>query len=380
VKVCVIDTGIDKGHPEYTALNMTGVTTSAGTWNTDGYGHGTHCAGIIAAGQNGLGVVGVAPEAVVVPLKVFDNSGNWAYSSWVVDAAVECQKQGAKIISMSLGSSYYSSYEHGVFKTLHSQGVVSIAAAGNSGDSTLSYPASYDVVLSVAATYSSKAKAGFSQYNSFVDIAAPGVSVLSSVPRSLVTNGYPYQYWSGTSMATPHVAGVAALLRQKNPTASASAIMNAITSTAEDLGAAGRDDEFGYGFVRALDAINSLPYPPTNAPTAAPTSTPTWPTTDAPTRSPTVTPSQAPTPTTKAPTDLPTEAPTKRPTRFPTKRPSKAPVKPATKSPIKKPTKPTKKPVKKPTKRPVKKPTKRPTKKPLKPPSKRPTEAPILPS
>jgi serine protease len=316
VKVCVMDSGIDKGHPEYSALNMTGVTTSAGKWNTDGNGHGTHCAGTIAAGQNGVGVVGVAPEATVVPLKVFDETGTWAYSSWVVDAAVQCQQQGANIVSMSLGSSYYSSYEHSVFKTLHSQGVVSIAAAGNSGDSTRSYPASYDVVLSVAATSNSKAKAGFSQYNSFVDIAAPGVSVLSTVPRSHVTNGYPYQYWSGTSMATPHVAGVAALLRQKNPTASAAAIIDAITSTAEDLGATGRDDEFGHGFVRALAAINSLPLPPTNVPTTVPTSLPTGPTTESPTSSPTIS---------KAPTKLPTKKPTKPPS-LPTKRPRRRPT------------------------------------------------------
>jgi subtilisin family serine protease len=376
VKVCIIDSGIDKGHPEYAALNMTGVTTSAGTWNTDGHGHGTHCAGTVGAGQNGVGVVGVAPEATIVPLKVFDNDGDWAYSSWVVSAAVECQNQGANIVSMSLGSTYYSSYEHDVFTTLHNQGVVSIAAAGNSGDATFSYPASYDVVLSVAATHSSKAKADFSQFNSLVDIAAPGVSVLSSVPRASVTNGYPYQYWSGTSMATPHVAGVAALLRQKNPTASASAIMAAITSTAEDLGAVGRDDVFGHGFVRALDAFNSLPFPPTNAPTNAPTTAPpSLPTTKAPTSlptgplptsSPTVSPSEAPTSSTKAPTVAPTKAPTRAPTKKPTKKPTKTP----TKKPTKRPTRfPTKRPVKQPTKKPV---VKTPTKRPRMAPTKRP--------
>jgi subtilisin family serine protease len=365
VKVCVIDSGIDKGHPEYNALTMTGLSTSAGTWNTDGNGHGTHCAGTIAARANSVGVVGVAPEAVVVPVKVFDNNGDWAYSSDVVDAAVECQKLGANIVSMSLGGSGSSTLEYEMFKTLHSQGVVSIAAAGNSGNSALSYPASYDVVLSVAATDNSKVKADFSQFNRLVDISAPGVDVLSTVPRATVTNGYPYEKWSGTSMATPHVAGVAALLRQKSPTASATAIMNAITSTAQDLGAAGRDDSYGHGFIRALNALNALGGVGTTPSTRAPTKRPT----KLPTRPPV-----------KAPTKRPTKAPVKRPTR-PTKRPVKkltrAPVRIATKAPTKRPTKsPTKVPTKAPTKRPTKAPTRSPTSTGTMRPTRRPTLSP----
>jgi subtilisin family serine protease len=345
---------------------MTGLSTSAGTWNTDGNGHGTHCAGTIAARANSVGVVGVAPEAVVVPVKVFDNNGDWAYSSDVVDAAVECQKLGANIVSMSLGGSGSSTLEYEMFKTLHSQGVVSIAAAGNSGNSALSYPASYDVVLSVAATDNSKVKADFSQFNRLVDISAPGVDVLSTVPRATVTNGYPYEKWSGTSMATPHVAGVAALLRQKSPTASATAIMNAITSTAQDLGAAGRDDSYGHGFIRALNALNALggvgTTPSTKAPTKRPTKLPTRPPVKAPTKRPTKAPVKRPTRPTKRPVKKPTRAPVRIATKAPTKRPTKSPTKVPTKVPTKRPTKaPTRSPTSTGTMRPTRRPTLSPT-------------------
>jgi serine protease len=310
--------------------------------------------------------VGVAPEATLVPVRVFDGAGNWAYASSVADAAVQCQAQGANIVSMSLGGPGYDAQEYNLFKTLHSQGVVSIAAAGNEGDAEnyLSYPASYDVVLSVAAVNDSKVRASFSQFNSLVDISAPGVNVLSSVPRASVTTGYPYEKWSGTSMATPHVAGVAALLRQKSPTASATAIIAAITSTAQDLGTAGYDIYYGNGFVRALNAFNALAgtTPSTKAPTKRPTKLPTKAPVKAPTKRPT-----------KAPTRTPAKTPTKKPTKKPTKAPTRAPVKATTKAPTKRPTKaPTKRPTKAPTRAPASTVTKRPTKRP----TRRPTLSP----
>jgi subtilisin family serine protease len=167
------------------------------------------------------------------------------------NAALECYKAGAKVINMSLGGSSYSASENSMFAYLYGKGVVSVAAAGNSGTTAHHYPASYASVLSVAAVDSSKRLAVFSQRNSGVDISAHGVSVVSTIPR--VQGGYGYL--SGTSMACPHVAGVAALLFSKNPYATAATIFSAITSTAQDLGTVGRDNSYGYGLVNAQAAL-----------------------------------------------------------------------------------------------------------------------------
>jgi serine protease len=211
-------------------------------------------AGTIAARLNGLGVVGVAPEATVLTFRVFDDLANWAYASSVADAALTCYKAGARVINMSLGGPDYSSSENSMFAYLYENGVVSVAAAGNEGTTSDHYPASYEGVVSVAAVDSSMNRAVFSQSNSGVDISALGVDVYSTLPVALGSYGYK----SGTSMACPHVAGVAALLLSKNPSATASSIVSAMTSTALDLGTVGRDDSFGYGLVDAQAALSQV--------------------------------------------------------------------------------------------------------------------------
>jgi serine protease len=216
--------------------------------------HGTHVVGILAARRNGLGVAGVAPEATVLTFRVFDDYANWAYASSVADAALACYKAGARVINMSLGGPDYSSSENSMFSYLYGKGVVSIAAAGNDGSTTHHYPASYSGVVSVAAVDSSKRLAIFSQRNSGVDISALGVDVYSTLPTAQGSYGYK----SGTSMACPHVAGVAALLLGKNPSATASKIVSAMTSTAQDLGTAGRDISYGYGLVDAQAALSRV--------------------------------------------------------------------------------------------------------------------------
>ena len=183
--ICIIDSGYSLGHEDLPgAANVSGYNGNL-VWSQDGNGHGTHVAGTIAAVNNaGLGVVGVAPNSKIklYIVRVFGDAGTWAYSSTLVDAATRCQNAGANVISMSLGGSSSSRSERNKFDQLLAANILPIAAAGNAGTSSVSYPAGYTSVVSVAAVDASKAKASFSQFNSDVEIAAPGVGVLSTVP------------------------------------------------------------------------------------------------------------------------------------------------------------------------------------------------------
>lgn len=190
-KVCVIDSGYHIGHNDLQDFNVTASYLSgSGDPYIDPCGHGTHVTGTISALANGSGVLGVLPGGNVGLhiVKVFgDNnwssgSCGWSYTSSVIAAAYECADAGANIINMSLGGGSASSAAAQGFQDLLNQGVLSIAAAGNSGNTAFSYPASYDAVISVAAIDSNKNLASFSQRNSQVELAAPGVGVLSTTP------------------------------------------------------------------------------------------------------------------------------------------------------------------------------------------------------
>ncbi len=388
IKVCVIDSGINKTHEDFAGMTITGYPTG---WDTDTCGHGTHVAGTIAAANNSTGVVGVSPGKVSLHIiKIFGSNGtnggshgqcSWTYSSTLVDAANRCNTAGAKIISMSLGGPNSSTTEQNTFQTLANNGVLSIAAAGNSGNSSLSYPASYASVVSVAAIDSANVKADFSQFNSAVDIAAPGVDTLSTYPlkddpllvgnssfaaipvdgsrQTTVSAGWvngglcqassttwrnkivlcqrgtntfvdkitkaktgraagvviynnvagelrigmydanlqpitttlpalgiskadgeaivaglagqtmtldatpslsntAYETMSGTSMATPHVSGAAAVVWSAKPTATAAQVRDALLTTAQDIDAAGYDNNTGWGLVQMPAAITEL--------------------------------------------------------------------------------------------------------------------------
>jgi len=182
--ICIIDSGIDDGHPDLQG-NVHVETVDAGTDSslTDENAHGTHVAGTIAAiGGNNEGVVGVNSGGVsLVIVKVFGADG-WAYSSSLVAAHDVCVSKGAAITNMSLGGSFKSRTEQSAFAQ---SPLLNIAAAGNDGNTRKSYPASYSSVMSVAAVDRNKTIASFSQQNSEVDIAAPGVSVLSTIPRGM---------------------------------------------------------------------------------------------------------------------------------------------------------------------------------------------------
>ena len=195
VKVCVIDSGIEYNNPDFIKGHLTGTNVASINWKKDGCTHGTHVAGTIAAADNGHGVIGVAPQARIHTCRLYNDSCGGNYASSVIQYAKDCKQQGARIINMSLGGPGKSDHEEKVFRELYNQGMVPIAAAGNSGNSQLLYPASYPEVISVAAIDSVGNRASFSQFNSQINIAAPGVSVLS-------TSLSGYSKKSGTSMVS----------------------------------------------------------------------------------------------------------------------------------------------------------------------------------
>jgi len=401
--VCIIDSGYQQTNPDLNANNATGTNNSGtGNWYQAGGSHGTHVAGTIAAVNNSEGVVGVMPNTNVNLhiIKVFNESG-WGYSGDLTDAVDTCVNNGAKVVNMSLGGSGSSNTERNALQAAADAGVLLVAASGNDGNSTMSYPASYDSVMAVGAVDQNGQHAEFSQYTSQVEIAAPGEAVLSTVagdgrlgyitiggvtygndevvPQSRyvqsgsnytidnvngsasgilasctvsgssyscssnvngniclaerngnqVGSNYPeinpakacadagaagvivysdsdrpglqnpflvdgpndvnvptvsinralgqqlasqigsnvsltinanqdYAYYNGTSMATPHVAGVAALVWSNNPDCTPTQIRDALKATAVDLETAGRDDKTGYGLVQAKAASDSL--------------------------------------------------------------------------------------------------------------------------
>ncbi len=401
--VCIIDSGYDINNPDLPSGSTVSGTNDSGTgsWSTAGGSHGSHVAGTIAAINNTVGVEGILPNQKVNLhiIKVFNESG-WAYSSSLVSAVEKCQQAGADVVNMSLGGSGSTTAEGNGLQAVADANVLLIAASGNDGNSTHSYPASYDAVMAVGAVDENNQHAEFSQFTSQVEVVGPGEAILSTVagdgrqgfisygsvsvgddraaPQTRFTpsgtsfavdniNGsatgdlaacsrsgatytcgnmagkicvaerdanqvgstYPeinaakactdagaagvivysnaarpglqkpflvdagldvtvpyvsvnralgqqlvaaagtsatldvlgsrnYDYYNGTSMATPHVAGVAALAWSNNPTCTATEVRTALKETAIDLDTAGRDDRTGYGLVQAKAASDYM--------------------------------------------------------------------------------------------------------------------------
>jgi len=265
IKVCVADTGYGLGHIDLPNGNdVTGTDSSSnGAWNYDGHGHGTHCSGTISAKSgNNEGVVGVIPNNAggkfqLVIGKALSDSGSGSNSA-VLEAVQSCVDKGAKVISLSLGGGSYSQATDNFYKDLYEKNdILFVAAAGNGGSSEYSYPASYSSLMSVAAIDSNKNKASFSQFNDQVEISGPGVAVTSTVSNP-TTPPNSYATWSGTSMATPHIAGVAGLLWMHFPACKNYQIRNVLAYTAMDLGTSGCDTSYGHGLVQAKAAYNLL--------------------------------------------------------------------------------------------------------------------------
>ncbi|MFH1150039.1 MAG: S8 family serine peptidase [Actinomycetota bacterium] len=226
----------------------------------DDGGHGTHCAGIAAAvTDNGVGVAGTCPGARVLPVKVLDSAGSGSNSA-ISNGIRYAADHGADIISMSLGGSSQSTSIRDACTYAYNKGCTLFAAVGNDGNSEISYPAGYDHVIGVAATTNKDKKADFSQYNSSVDVSAPGKDIYATLPTYPVTSnleGYSlnYDFLSGTSMACPMAAGLGALVFSQNPGMSNDEIEQRLESTADDLGDDGRDDKFGWGRINAARAL-----------------------------------------------------------------------------------------------------------------------------
>ncbi len=253
VLVAVIDTGIDYNHPDlinqYVPLGYDWVNND--TDPMDDHYHGTHVAGIIAGTiNNTIGIAGTANVSIMAE-KFLDSSGS-GYSTDAANAIIHAVNQGADILSNSWGSTADSSIVQEAFAYALSNGVISIAAAGNDASSLPHYPSSYPEVISVSATDSNDALASFSNYGSTIDIAAPGVDIYSTYP---VSQG-SYNYLSGTSMATPYVSGVVALIVSQHPDWSVDQVKSHLLQTTEDLGTPGWDQYYGYGLVNAYAAVS----------------------------------------------------------------------------------------------------------------------------
>lgn len=372
---CIVDSGIDGGHPDLAGVAMTGTNfTRSGDWNTDENSHGTHVAGTMVAVDNAIGVVGVAPNAKLRLhiVKVFDASGS-ASSITIARGMLDCWLNGSHVVNMSLGGAGASPMERRIAQLLHKKGLLQIAAAGNEGNNTVSYPAGFPEVVSVAGVDSVMDLYAGSQWNADVELAAPAVAVLSTVPAfsqigasidvggsaypaapmegsplasatgpladfglglavdagsmsgkvcliwrgqisfgqkvlnceasggvgAIIYNNVPgdlfgtlgaavttipsvgttqangtamlgqlgqtttvtverlpdqYAYYSGTSMAAPHVSAAAAVVWSRHPGCNAEQVRASLNASALDLGAAGRDEHFGHGLVQAKAA------------------------------------------------------------------------------------------------------------------------------
>lgn len=260
-KVAVIDTGIDNDHPDLVANIKGGVNFVAirgridpNKWDDDN-GHGTHVAGITAAVNNSIGVIGTATSANLYAVKVLNRNGS-GYLSDVIAGINWAVNNGMDVINMSLGTNSDIQSLHDAVDNAYNSGVVVVAAAGNDGDTSVDndvdYPARYSSVIAVAATNSSNVRASWSSDGPEVELAAPGVSIFSTY------KGNSYATLSGTSMASPHVAGTAALILANNPTFTPAEVRTILHNTADDLGAAGIDNYYGYGLVDAEESVTGV--------------------------------------------------------------------------------------------------------------------------
>lgn len=271
VIIGLLDTGVDGTHPDLQGQLVTGYdpvlnVELSPSINSDTHGHGTHTAGIIAAKKDDQGVTGLAPDAKIMPIRIFRPSyaGDFAVARgivWAVD-------HGAKVLSNSWGGGGYSAILADAFNYALSNNVVVVASAGNERtDQHWHYPSAFPGVIGVGATKVSnqngeESTVSWSNRGDYVSVGAPGVNILSTIPVANapyegIDNGKPYAYWSGTSMACPYVSALAALILEKYPSATPYQVRKIIESTAIDIDAPGYDTASGFGRISPVDALNA---------------------------------------------------------------------------------------------------------------------------
>jgi subtilisin len=262
VKIAVLDTGIDYNHSDLKNIYKGGydfINNDPDPWDDNCLSffktcHGTHVSGIIAAEQNEFGVVGVAPGASIYAVKVLD-AGGFGHASLVVSGIEWAVANDMNIISMSLESTENNTAVLEAVNAAYNSGILLVAAGGNTDGGSVQYPAAYDSVIAVAAIDQAGQRASFSPIDSRIEVAAPGVDIYSTVQGG-------YNFLTGTSMAAPHVTGVAALifstdfadvnldgLRDNED------VREIIRNSAFDAGSPGKDDVYGYGIVDASKAL-----------------------------------------------------------------------------------------------------------------------------
>ena len=268
IVIAIIDTGVDWDHPDLAANVWNNTDEIVNGSDTDGngyiddirgwdfayeynnpmdyHGHGTHCAGIAGAvTNNSIGIAGVCWNCTIMPVKGLNNVGSGSASD-LSNAIRYAADNGADVISMSWGSYDYSGMISNALNYAYNNGVVLVAGAGNDGISNKFYPAGRDNVIAVSATNSNDAEASFSNYGSWVDVAAPGVSIYSTICNDTYGNK------SGTSMSCPHVAGLVGLLLSKNSSLTQMEVRTILRSTTDSV-TSGR--YIGLGRINAHRAI-----------------------------------------------------------------------------------------------------------------------------
>ena len=302
--VAVIDTGVALGHPDLQGQLVAGydfIRDPANAGDGDGIDpnpddpgdhanddgsssfHGTHVTGtVVAATNNAVGVAGVAFGAKVMPLRVcgrndcagYDIEQAVRFAAGLANDSGTVPERRADVINVSLGGAAPSPTEQSVYSQALAAGVIIVAAAGNDGTSEMNYPAALNGVIAVGAVDANKARAPYSNFGSWVTLVAPGGNARQDVNGDGQVDGvlstvakdgsgklaYDYEFWQGTSMATPHVAGVMALMKAVAPSLTPQTVMSLLTSGAltDDLGAAGKDDQFGYGLINASKAVAAV--------------------------------------------------------------------------------------------------------------------------
>ncbi|WP_306009106.1 S8 family peptidase [Bacillus sp. MMSF_3328] len=242
--IAVVDTGVDIDHPDLRRRLMKGYNVMQNSSDfDDDNGHGTHVAGIIASEtNNGEGIAGITWNNRIMPVKAMGSKG-YGYTFDIAKGIIWAADHGADVINLSLGNYQPSAFLEEAIRYAYDKGAVLISAAGNDNSEQPSFPAAFPEVLSVSAVSYTGEKADFSNYGYYIDVTAPGVYIPSTYFKN------QYAALSGTSMASPHVAGLAGLILSVNPDLSNREVMNIIKGTARDIGEEGRDAYFGNGLI-----------------------------------------------------------------------------------------------------------------------------------